>query len=553
MSRPPAALVCIAVLLCAGSARAQGKDAFVQHLSTLVETNERGIDGRAISAAVDALTTALGEWDQAIGRAESGLSADIKTATPSTAARMRAALGAAYLERGRVADALAQFDSVLKLDPAFADGHVLRALALETGNTRQQAAAEYHAAWRADQSSPIRAYLFLRSAGPADANDRASAVRVLSKALDGSARDQRAARFFSASLVDEAAAHMPQFPPAIYNEGFALVLQGRYADAASRLTQASQRDPLVTDAALKADEVIRAIAPLQRGNANEAIVGLLAILDRYASSSEVHRILGVALWTGHQEDKARSELDAAVRLDRQNERARLALADLLFESGDAPRALETLRETVRDIPASGTALWKLGDLYQRFGNEADALQSFEAASKLPAFTGLGDVLAAVGRLYNNRFDLESAAAAYARRMALNPNDGAAHADLGEIYLAQDHLDDALAEFLVAALLDPANGRLFAKIGQVHAAAGRDADAVPMLRRALMLDGSQLEARYGLSRALLRLGRTDEAQAELRLFEDAQKKAMDAQRRRVLDDQRKLEETVGAGEPRGTGR
>src|SRR5512138_2235010 len=163
MSRRTSALACMAVLLCVSSVRAQGKDAFVQHLATIVETGPRayGDEGRALAAAVDGLTTALAEWDEAIRRAESGLSADITSAPPPAAARMRAALGAAYLERGRVTDALAQFDSSAKLDAAFADARVLRALALESGNS-QQAAAEYHAAWRADQSSPVRAYLFLR-------------------------------------------------------------------------------------------------------------------------------------------------------------------------------------------------------------------------------------------------------------------------------------------------------------------------------------------------------------------------------------------------------
>ena len=58
------------------------------------------------------------------------------------------------------------------------------------------------------------------------------------------------------------------------------------------------------------------------------------------------------------------------------------------------------------------------------------------------------------------------------------------------------------------------------IGQVEAAAGRDEQAVVMLRRAVTLDAGLLDARYALSRALLRLGRAEEAQQELRAFEQA---------------------------------
>ena len=73
--------------------------------------------------------------------------------------------------------------------------------------------------------------------------------------------------------------------------------------------------------------------------------------------------------------------------------------------------------------------------------------------------------------------------------------------------------------------------------------GRDEDALVMLRRAVTLDAGQLEARYALSRALLRLGRTEEAQQELRAFEAAQAKAMDEQRRQFLENQQKIDNVL----------
>ena len=81
------------------------------------------------------------------------------------------------------------------------------------------------------------------------------------------------------------------------------------------------------------------------------------------------------------------------------------------------------------------------------------------------------------------------------------------------------------------------------IGQVEAAAGRDEDALVILRRAVTLDAGQLEARYALSRALLRLGRSEEAQQELRAFEAAQAKAMDEQRRQFLENQQKIDDVL----------
>ena len=140
------------------------------------------------------------------------------------------------------------------------------------------------------------------------------------------------------------------------------------------------------------------------------------------------------------------------------------------------------------------------------------------------------------------------AAAYARRIALTPNDIGAHLDLADVYRAQDKPDAALAEALVAALIDPASARSFATLGQIHAASGRDDDAVQALRKAVALDPAHLEAHYALSRALSRLNRADEARQELEIFAQLQSKAMADERRRFQDNQLKIEETLKTAEP-----
>ena len=171
------------------------------------------------------------------------------------------------------------------------------------------------------------------------------------------------------------------------------------------------------------------------------------------------------------------------------------------------------------------------------------MRSFERAAALPVVAGLARLYAIVGQAHHAQFDVAAAAEAYRHRVRIAPNDRDAHFDLGEVYRAQDKLEDALAEYLVAALLDPTRAKVFAMIGQVQAAAGRDEEAVVMLRRAVTLDAALLDARYGLSRALLRLGRTEEAQQELRVFEQAQARAMDEERRRFRDNQQKIDDAL----------
>ena len=85
------------------------------------------------------------------------------------------------------------------------------------------------------------------------------------------------------------------------------------------------------------------------------------------------------------------------------------------------------------------------------------------------------------------------------------------------------------------------------IAQMRTASGADDGALRMLRKAVELDPSHLEARYALSRTLLRLGRAEEARRELQVFEQLQSKAMEQTRRRFQENQIKIDEALEAGD------
>ncbi|HEU4692907.1 MAG TPA: tetratricopeptide repeat protein, partial [Vicinamibacterales bacterium] len=180
-------------------------------------------------------------------------------------------------------------------------------------------------------------------------------------------------------------------------------------------------------------------------------------------------------------------------------------------------------------------------------------KSFQSAVSLPSLGGAANAYARIGRIRHAQFDLDGAVSAYRRRVDLTPNDAVSHLDLGDVYRAQDRLDDALAEYLIAAILDSTSIRALATAAQIHAAAGRDDAAVRLLRRAVMLDATHLEARYALGRALMRLGQNEEGRRELQVFEQLQQKAMQDERRRFQENQIKIEEALKSGGQREPGR
>ena len=556
MSRPRSCFAAgiLSALTLSASLQAQGKDRFVQSLESFSNAvaGTHGDEGPVLLAAVDGMRAGLEAWDALIASVESRFAAEIGAAPAPAAARMRAALGSVYLERGRVDAALAQFATASGLDARFAEVELLRALALRLANRPAEAAAASRSLWLKAPGVPAHAYLLLRSLEDDDASVEGKAARAALEAAVAQARpSDRATLLPALGVIDDGSVSAPVFPPAAYSEAFASLRAGEYDRAVARLRETVPADPLVSDKGLHDPAVRDAIARLKRqeSTAAEALADAASRLP----SSEVHRLLGLVYWDRKQYGDSVEQLRRSVRLDPANERARLALADVLVDAGDPAGARSALVEAAMAMPKSGLARWKLGRLSQLMGDERGALEAFEAAAGLPAVAGEGHVRTAIGRLYHNQLDLDAAAAAYARRVELTPNDSAAHLDLGEVYRAQGRLGAAMTELLAAALLDPAGAPAFAAIGQLHVAAARDAEAEAALRRAVELDPTHREARYALSRALMRLGRPDEARAELEVFEQLQAKAMEEERRRFRENQMKIDDALKAGERPGAAR
>jgi len=484
----------MAVLLASPFLHAQAKDAFLASVIDFINAaGDTAADGGvALGAAVDAMSAGLAEWDSRIGRAEAGLASDIGAASPATAARMRTALGAVYLERGRFEAALTQFDLAGALDPSLPTPHVLRGLALDSTARPDEAADAYRRAWERDSASAVNAYQFLRvTRGTAAAADVSAAVDALRAMVEAPRTIAAPPPAFDLALppllplLDDAMSPSPVIPFAAYADGFALLRQGRYDEAVARF-----RDAVAADAPGAAD--------------------------------------------------ARAES------------ARLAAADAHVASGDTESARRALRETLQAYPDSGRASWKLGTLLQALGDERGATEALERAAGR-AIVGAGGLFATLGRLYHRQLDLDAAVAAYERHAALRPDDSAAHYALAEVFRARDDLDSARVEALAAALLDPTTAGPLVMIGQLDAAAGRDDAALGMLRRAVDLAPADPEARYALGRTLVRLGRTDEARRELEVFRRLQSQAMEEERRRVEQNQSVIDDALKAEPGKETGR
>jgi tetratricopeptide (TPR) repeat protein len=539
-----------AVLVLPVRAYAQQPD-FFQALAEVTAAIEGtfGDEGARVQPALDRLAAALTAWDRDLAAADASLRAALPTAAPTNIADRRISLGRQYADRGRLDDALSEFDAALGLDPRRVDVHVLRGLTLRESGRTADAIAAFRTARGMDPGNAVTAYfLFHELAIGGEANEaRAAAGAVAAAYLNlPVARQQTRSAPFRQIARPSPDATAPLVPLGMYRQAYGHIVRREYERAIAEFRQAAAIDPLVADSAAGSEWMSRGIGALRQGRLGEA----RALLERFATadSSEVHRALGLVYWAASDHEKAIAELTTAIQRAPRNERARLALSRVFTSAGRDGDAELALQETLRVLPESALARWWLASAHERVNRFADAQREFERVAGSAVY-GESHLHASVGRLAASAADVPGAIDAFLRAVNARPNDPALHKLLARALVQQDREDEAIARFVAALLIDPVDAEALAGIGQIHLDAGRNAEAAAVLRRATDLAPGSSEARYAFANALVRLGRTEEAAQHFDKVEQAQQQMLADRRRTMSSDVLKEEAALRVAEGR----
>jgi tetratricopeptide (TPR) repeat protein len=500
-----------------------------------------GDEGPRLRADVDAMAEALRSWDRAIAAFEKDLQQGGHDADDHVA------LGSAYLDRFRVDEAIREFETAARLDPARADVHRLVALAHGLVNRPSDAIGALRTAVSLQPEDPVQYYELARYA--IDTGRRTDALAALvtfrevaaNKVSEGSNSNDRAALFTHLGLLRQVPGVAPIFPPADYVAAFESLMKGAFDEAISRCRRAVETDPLLEASGNRT--ALEGSAALRRGDLSAALGHLRAAADADPDRSEPHRVLAMALRLDEQFDRSLEEYRAAIRQRPTDERSRIALADLLASAERFADAEQVLKETVRDVPGTVLAHYRLGRLYQSLANYPAAVAELEQAARVTPLAGQDPLYEMIAAIHVTRIDFSAAASALRRQIAANPNNADAHRKLGDVEVRLDRSDEALAEYSAALLIDPRNADSQIGIGQVHLQASRFSEAARAARKAVDLDPSRREARYVLAMSLTRLGETERGSAELAAFQRLQAEAAASTRRRYEIDGVRREITV----------
>jgi tetratricopeptide (TPR) repeat protein len=525
--------VLLAVLAVPSTAAAQ-RDGFlaawVQFYQTL--PGSYGDEGPQLAAHLEKMTAALAAWDREIRDTESQLQARLKGADANTALEVHAILAALYLDRSRFDDALREFEAAIAVDPQRAAFHRYRGLIYLATAQAAEAAEAFHTAWRLEPMDPQNAYRLL--AYRANTTTRQEIEQALATFATIEAEMVRAARpraaspFRSTQAIDDDAGGAMGFVPPAYARGFSLLQQGRYVDGLSALRAAVGADPLVADATSRSEPMVQGSTALRRGAIGTAIERFEAAVAGAGGSSEAHRLLGTAYGISGDIVNSVRHLRDAVRLNPRDERAWLALARTLEDTGERSNAAAALRDGVAALPDSVALRWQLRSANRERIDDSD-VALLAAAESVVLFAGKGALLEQLAGMAQGRLDYDHAVKLRELRVTLTPNNAAAHAAVGRAHVEQGQEDSGYVELVTALLLDPLDVSTLTALGQLHLAAGRAPQAIAALTRALALDSRNSQALNALGNALIRVGRVEEG--ERRLAESVRRQAEDVEDQR----------------------
>jgi tetratricopeptide (TPR) repeat protein len=458
-------------------------------------------------------------------------------------------LGQAYLQQGRLEDALASFQHAIALSPGVAAYHhgvgaVLNRLHryveaqaelqqatmldpddagpyLELGYAYEQqgwhgeAMAAYEAAEARnprEASCPHRISKLLSLQGRWD-----EAIQAIQRALalepnraewhyDLGTLYERLGQGRIALAAFEDAAHLdPQNPEYLHRTGTLSREMNHPTKAIDYLQAAVELD---SEQASWFFELASAMA--SEGRYDEAWVWSDRSIALDPKDAQYRALAGRILRNLRRHSEAESHLREALQLDSQQAAAH-ELALLLESDGRTDEALAEYEAAVAIEPEHATYHYHLGALLRRVGQLDSAASSLSRAIEL--HPSLADALAELGAVYEETERDADALLLYDQAISIDPGNaghylraGALSHKLGRAQEARDYLEEAL--------------RLGAQSGEVHFLRGQVNEAGGLLERALeeyqeAIGVSPEEPEYHVRAAAVsyRLGRVNEARAE----------------------------------------
>jgi tetratricopeptide (TPR) repeat protein len=298
----------------------------------------------------------------------------------------------------------------------------------------------------------------------------------------------------------------PNLAAAHVNLGAVYFEKKNYAAAIPALKKA-----LELNANLPGAEGMLGAALLAQGFARESIPHL--------EKAGAQDLLGVALLESDRPREAVDRLEAAL-VQRPND------ADILYYLSQAHgRLAKQLFDRLRQSnPESARVQQTLGEAIAASGNRESAEQHFHAALQMRP--DLRNIHYALGDLYLETGEYEKAEAEFRAEKTLAPGSAATAYKLGLVLLNRGVIPEAVTELRRSDQLQPDMPETLLELGKAYSASGDAKAAAICFERVLKAEQDTKlaeTAHFQLAQAYRKLGRTADAEQELKHFENLRRK------------------------------
>jgi len=278
---------------------------------------------------------------------------------------------------------------------------------------------------------------------------------------------------------------------------------GNRGDAERLVRAVAARDPQNVDAHRLLQEVLTVA-----GRLPEAIDMARRVIELAPRDAATHRRLAELLSRSGDGAAAVAMLEKSLQIEPSNARALNNLGHLLTGLGRAKDALEILTRAISLQPHYPAALVNLGLAHARTGSLDQAIGLYQRALTLnPRFPEAWLNLAGAHLRMNKP---EQALSAFDTVIRHAPTLGKAHAGRANALEALGRPRDAIDAYHEAARLDPTDLHVFLSSGQMMLKLGDGAGALAAFEAILALDHDHVLAKEGRAKALLSLGRHEDA-------------------------------------------
>ncbi|HEY0080756.1 MAG TPA: tetratricopeptide repeat protein [Pyrinomonadaceae bacterium] len=354
------------------------------------------------------------------------------------------------------------------------------------------------------------------------------------------------ARRTAGDLAGAEAAYREILADAYHKLGRSYTAQADYSASVAALEAAALYRPdsveLLVElsiACFHAEQYQKGIEPLKRA------------LARDPQSVAARHMLGKTFFMLGEFEKAVAELESALKLAPKDYDAAytLGLAHLKRrEFQSAKQIYDRMIEQLGDRPQLRVLI---GRAYRETGFLAEAIEEFKKAARLdPKFPRVHYYLGLTYLLKDGAARLPDAAEEFRIELAANPEEFFANYYLGIVHTIERKWAASLGFLQKAAALQPDNPDPYFYLGQAYQGLERHAEAIEAFRKAIALNPSLrhndyqvTNAHYRLGQSLVKIGRKDEGERELKIAADLKTKAFKR-------DEAKVDAFVNAADLKG---